>query len=89
MMSNVIPGIHHVTTIASDPQRNLDFRSIYFREPGGVLFKIATNPPGFTWDEPVEPLGIGLKLPPWLGPRWPEIEQLLPVLHLPVVAWGD
>ena len=42
------------------------FRSIYFREPGGVLFEIATDPPGFTCDEPVESLGSGLKLPPWL-----------------------
>ena len=40
------------------------FHSIYFREPGGVLFEIATNNPGFTMDEPEETLGQGLKLPP-------------------------
>src|SRR4051794_34174837 len=40
------------------------FESIYFREPGGVLFEIATDPPGFTVDEPIEKLGQGLKLPP-------------------------
>ena len=40
------------------------FRSIYFREPGGVLFEIATDRPGFTVDEPVEALGSGLQLPP-------------------------
>ena len=37
------------------------FESIYFREPGGVLFEIATDPPGFTVDEPLESLGKGLK----------------------------
>jgi glyoxalase family protein len=41
------------------------FRSIYFREPGGVLYEIATVPPGFTVDEDVSDLGRGLKLPPW------------------------
>jgi glyoxalase family protein len=42
------------------------FHSIYFREPGGVLFEIATDPPGFTVDEPLDELGAHLKLPPWL-----------------------
>jgi glyoxalase family protein len=41
------------------------FTSIYFREPGGVLFEVATMKPGFAVDEPVESLGRGLKLPPW------------------------
>ena len=41
------------------------FRSIYFREPGGVLFEVATIPPGFTADESVAELGTSLKLPPW------------------------
>jgi catechol 2,3-dioxygenase-like lactoylglutathione lyase family enzyme len=54
------------------------FHSIYFREPGGVLFEIATDPPGFTIDEPVEHLGSQLKLPPWLEPARKEIEQDLP-----------
>ena len=54
------------------------FHSIYFREPGGVLFEIATDPPGFTIDEPVEQLGSQLKLPPWLEPARAEIEQALP-----------
>ena len=54
------------------------FHSIYFREPGGVLFEIATDPPGFTIDEPVEHLGSQLKLPPWLEPARAEIEQALP-----------
>ncbi len=58
------------------------FRSIYFREPGGVLFEIATDPPGFTLDESPAQLGQGLKLPPWLEPRRTQIEQTLPKLHL-------
>lgn len=54
------------------------FRSIYFREPGGVLFEIATDPPGFQVDESFEELGSSLKLPPWLEPQRAEIEQVLP-----------
>jgi glyoxalase family protein len=42
------------------------FHSIYFREPGGVLLEIATDPPGFTVDELLMRLGRALKLPPWL-----------------------
>jgi glyoxalase family protein len=41
------------------------FHSIYYREPGGILFEIATDPPGFTLDEPLEQLGTTLKLPSW------------------------
>jgi glyoxalase family protein len=59
------------------------FHSIYFREPGGVLFEIATDPPGFTWDEPPEELGMGLKLPPWLESERARIEGILPTLALP------
>lgn len=59
------------------------FRSIYFREPGGVLFEIATDPPGFTWDEPAESLGSQLRLPPWLEPHRAELEQVLPRLRVP------
>lgn len=58
------------------------FRSIYFREPGGVLFEIATDPPGFTRDEPVESLGSALKLPPWLEPERQRIEAVLPPLEV-------
>ena len=50
------------------------FRSIYFREPGGVLFEIATEGPGFTTDEDVEHLGERLSLPPFLEPHRKEIE---------------
>ncbi|MBA2374684.1 MAG: ring-cleaving dioxygenase [Actinomycetota bacterium] len=59
------------------------FRSIYFREPGGVLFEIATDPPGFTDDEPLDELGTNLKLPPWLESRRDRIESSLPHLDVP------
>lgn len=58
------------------------FHSIYFREPGGVLFEIATDAPGFAIDEAPTELGTGLRLPPWLEPSRTEIEELLPVLPL-------
>ncbi len=54
------------------------FQSIYFREPGGVLFEVATTSPGFTVDEPLEALGRELKLPPWEEPNRPAIEAGLP-----------
>ncbi|MFC6837349.1 ring-cleaving dioxygenase [Halomarina ordinaria] len=56
------------------------FRSIYFREPGGVLFEIATDGPGFTRDESVEALGSDLQLPPWLEEDRETIESQLPPL---------
>ena len=59
------------------------FHSIYFREPGGVLFEIATDPPGFLVDETVGSLGTSLKLPPWLEPQRDVIQRDLPVLVLP------
>ena len=57
------------------------FHSIYFPEPGGVLFEIATEPPGFTIDESPEELGTHLKLPPWLEAQRPTIERRLPPVH--------
>ncbi|MDQ3911660.1 MAG: ring-cleaving dioxygenase [Actinomycetota bacterium] len=57
------------------------FRSIYFREPGGVLFEIATDGPGFATDEDAEHLGESLSLPPFLEPRREEIESRLTPLH--------
>ncbi len=54
------------------------FTSIYFREPGGVLYEIATIPPGFAIDETVADLGRGLKLPSWEEPRRQRIESVLP-----------
>lgn len=54
------------------------FKSIYFREPGGVLYEVATMKPGFTVDEPLDQLGRGLKLPPWEEPNRADIETHLP-----------
>ena len=56
------------------------FKSVYFLEPGGVLFEIATDGPGFTADEELESLGETLVLPPWLEPMRAEIEGTLPQL---------
>ena len=59
------------------------FRSIYFREPGGVLFEIATDGPGFGVDEDLATLGEKLVLPPWLEEQREEIQAVLPSLTLP------
>lgn len=61
------------------------FHSIYFREPGGILFEIATDAPGFAIDEPFETLGTHLKLPAWFEPRRELLEKTLPPLALPEV----
>ena len=75
---------HNVT-----PRMDRDyFKSIYFREPGGVLFEIATDGPGFTLDEPSDALGRALKLPAWLEMRRFEIEALLPNIHEPIELHG-
>ena len=58
------------------------FHSIYFHEPGGALFEIATDPPGFARDEPVEELGSHLKLPPWLEAQREQLERVLPSLQV-------
>lgn len=58
------------------------FRSIYFREPGGVLFEIATDPPGFTVDEPASELGLNLKLPRQYEPMRSRLEVVLPKVTL-------
>ncbi len=61
----------------------LYFRSVYFREPGGVLFELATDGPGFAVDEPRERFGLRLALPPRLEVERAEIEALLPEIRLP------
>jgi len=58
------------------------FHSIYFREPGGVLFELATDPPGFAVDEPLESLGEELRIPQWLEARRGLIEQRLAPIFL-------
>lgn len=75
---------HQVTTV----QERQYFRSIYFREPGGVLFEVATDAPGFLVDESDAALGSELKLPPWLEPRRDEIARVLPPLH-PALAGAE
>jgi glyoxalase family protein len=65
------------------------FHSIYFREPGGVLFEIATDPPGFAVDEPADRIGSSLVLPLWLEGQRPELERVLPAVHLPKVPGGE
>jgi glyoxalase family protein len=59
------------------------FHSIYYREPGGVLFEIATDNPGFTVDQAPAELGKKLMLPPWLEPHRAEIERIVPPMRLP------
>lgn len=62
------------------------FRSVYFKEPGGVLFELATDGPGFAVDEDPAHLGETLVLPPWLEPERARIAQALPELTLPAPA---
>ena len=63
------------------------FRSIYFREPGGILFELATDGPGFTADEPAESLGEKLALPPFLEDRRAQIEPRLTPLPDAAALW--
>jgi glyoxalase family protein len=62
------------------------FKSIYFREPGGVLFEIATDGPGFTVDESPENLGTTLSLPPWFQVRRDRLDEILPPIVVPTTA---
>jgi len=74
-MAKSLRDDHHLT-----PTPQIDrnyFRSVYFREPGGILLEIATDQPGFAVDEPVASLGRELKLPRFLEPRRREIEAAL------------
>lgn len=59
------------------------FRSVYFREPGGVLFEVATDLPGFAIDESPDALGMALQLPPWLEPGRASLERALPPIRVP------
>ncbi|MGC8551408.1 MAG: VOC family protein [Phycisphaerae bacterium] len=71
-----VGGLH-----VTPPMERVYFRSIYYREPGGVLFEIATDGPGFTVDESVERLGKQLMLPPWLEDQREAIAASLPPLQ--------
>ncbi len=68
--------------IATEQRDRNYFRSIYFREPGGILFEVATDVPGFTVDEPLATLGADLKLPRFLEPQRRQIEAVLPTLEV-------
>jgi glyoxalase family protein len=68
------------------PTQQIDrfwFKSVYFKEPGGVLFELATDGPGFAHDEDPEHLGEQLILPPWLEPHRAQIEAALPPVRMP------
>ena len=69
----------HGLNITPKIDRNYFF-SLYFREPGGVLFELATDNPGFAVDEPIHELGMNLKLPPQYESRRADIEKVLPRL---------
>jgi glyoxalase family protein len=62
------------------------FKSIYFREPGGILFEIATDGPGFTIDEPAESLGTTLSLPPWFQVRRDTLDATLTPIVVPTTT---
>jgi glyoxalase family protein len=72
----LMPRVRGVTPVID----RMYFHSIYFREPGGVLFEIATDPPGFAIDEPVDHLGERLMLPPRLEGLRADLERRLPLL---------
>jgi glyoxalase family protein len=75
-----------VTAAGARPTPVIDrfwFKSVYFQEPGGVLFELATEGPGFAVDEPVDHLGESLVLPPWLESSRTAIEGALPPLGRP------
>jgi glyoxalase family protein len=73
-------GSEHALVPTKQVDRNY-FRSVYFREPGGILFEIATDQPGFAVDEPLATLGRALKLPPSLESHRREIEAALPPIE--------
>ena len=78
MGNSVVQRRGHASTPQIDRQY---FRSVYFREPSGILFEVATDQLGFAVDEPVSALGCELKLPPFLESRRREIEAALPSLE--------
>ena len=77
-----------IQRVGLQPSEQIDrfwFRSVYFREPGGVLFELATDGPGFDRDEDADRLGEKLILPPWMESKRESIEAALPDLDLPQV----
>jgi glyoxalase family protein len=82
LRAQVVAGGMHPTGVVE----RFYFRSVYFHEPGGVLFELATDAPGFTVDEPPAELGRGIKLPPWFEEHRTAIEAALPPLDLDAVG---
>ena len=82
MRSRVEASGHHPTPVID----RFWFKSVYFLEPGGVLFELATDGPGFAVDEDEAHLGESLVLPPWLEPQREAIAAGLPSLSLPAPA---
>ncbi len=82
-----VGSIHHLAWRVDDEQHQVIdrfwFKSVYFTEPGGVLFELATEGPGFAVDEDPAHLGESLVLPPWLEPQRNQIEAVLPKLTRP------
>jgi len=81
-----------VAGAAQQPTEVIDrfwFQSIYFKEPGGALFEVATDGPGFSVDEQLEVLGDRLILPPWLEPQRSDIESSLPALGAATTGDGQ
>lgn len=75
-----------IARVGLQPSAQIDrfwFKSVYFREPGGALFELATDGPGFTADEELEHLGDSLVLPPWLEGKREKIEASLISLETP------
>jgi glyoxalase family protein len=75
--------LHELGTRTTEVIDRFWFKSVYFNEPGGALFELATDGPGFEIDESADALGTQLILPPWLEPQRAEIERGLPVLVTP------
>ncbi|MFW5911547.1 MAG: VOC family protein [Halolamina sp.] len=73
----------------SRPRDRFYFESVYVRDPGGVLFELATDGPGIDRDEPIDELGSELRLPPWLDEDEAMLREQLPSLEEPVRHDGD
>jgi glyoxalase family protein len=83
---------HRLQSAGRHPTPVIDrfwFKSVYFKEPGGALFEVATDGPGFGVDEPLEELGTSLVLPPWLEPKRSQIEASLAPLQTPERVAGE
>jgi glyoxalase family protein len=75
--------VQHAGGHATEVINRFWFKSVYFKEPGGVLLELATEGPGFAADEDPAHLGESLVLPPWLEDERPQIEEVLPALTPP------